>query len=682
MRLMHRYGEAITKHAKWTRGWAFVLGVLLAVAAFTAEQLGGLDSLDGSRGSEGFTNAQNSARRLFYPDDYIIGRYTEDGEESFETVTMRDPKFPGQNIEKTEKVGSYEYAPAGRKVGIILHIIVTVYMLVGLNTICDVYFCGALDEMGIAWNIQTDVAGATFMAAGGSAPEFFTALIGAVGVESDVGFSTIVGSAVFNVLAVIGCCGMAAKEPIELTWWPLLRDCSFYIFSLCLLAIFCSGPSYSEAELGPEGRICLGKNIVDEPLKCGGGKVELWEAIVLFLMYLLYCTIMYFNVKLKAFVEGLLGKKSTTDDVTEEVTEKNIKVSEVSNDDPKTDLHKAAQADCAPLADTIGSLGLQSASAQSSIPETTTHRGSHSRPCHADSKPHIHEKHIRRVHHHSNIIHSTSAINFIDEHSRRSSSKRSFNKVVDIPANLKVEDMDEDKENDGQAKDDDAANGNPEEELASIDSTRTDAIAEMMSMPESPMDRALWVLFSPLYAAMYYLIPRPSQKLFLLTFGLSLVFIGFYSYWLVYCVQMFSDAVLGGSAAVTIIMGFTLLAAGTSIPDLVSSMAVARAGEGDMAVSSSIGSNIFDILVGLPVPWIVKIGIVEMGVNGKSDYGVIINSPYIAIYVILLLFMVAMVILSILINKWYLNKVLGIIMGALYCLFLLIVIPLELFQFL
>ena len=33
---------------------------------------------------------------------------------------------------------------------------------------------------------------------------------------------------------------------------------------------------------------------------------------------------------------------------------------------------------------------------------------------------------------------------------------------------------------------------------------------------------------------------------------------------------------------------------------------VARLGWGDAAVSSSIGSNLFDILVGLPLPWILK----------------------------------------------------------------------------
>ena len=46
------------------------------------------------------------------------------------------------------------------------------------------------------------------------------------------------------------------------------------------------------------------------------------------------------------------------------------------------------------------------------------------------------------------------------------------------------------------------------------------------------------------------------------------------------------------------IMGLTILAAGTSIPDLITSVIAAKKGLGDMAVSSSVGSNIFDITVG------------------------------------------------------------------------------------
>ena len=39
------------------------------------------------------------------------------------------------------------------------------------------------------------------------------------------------------------------------------------------------------------------------------------------------------------------------------------------------------------------------------------------------------------------------------------------------------------------------------------------------------------------------------------------------------------------------IMGLTFLAAGTSVPDLITSVIVAKKGLGDMAVSSSIGKS-------------------------------------------------------------------------------------------
>merc|ERR1711920_624012 len=156
------------------------------------------------------------------------------------------------------------------------------------------------------------------------------------------------------------------------------------------------------------------------------------------------------------------------------------------------------------------------------------------------------------------------------------------------------------------------------------------------------------------------------------TFVVSLLFIAGFSFFLVYCVEILGQ-VLGIHV---IIMGFTLLAAGTSIPDAVSSVAVARAGEGDMAVSSSIGSNIFDILVGLPIPWLIKIGIVETA-KGNMNHQVKIVSNYIVLYVLLLLFMVACVILSIHFLGWRLNRNLGLAMMGLYALFLAVALSVE-----
>jgi Ca2+/Na+ antiporter len=49
-------------------------------------------------------------------------------------------------------------------------------------------------------------------------------------------------------------------------------------------------------------------------------------------------------------------------------------------------------------------------------------------------------------------------------------------------------------------------------------------------------------------------------------------------------------------------LGLTFVAAGTSFPDCLASLLVARKGAADMAVSNAFGSNIFDILLGLGAP--------------------------------------------------------------------------------
>lgn len=57
------------------------------------------------------------------------------------------------------------------------------------------------------------------------------------------------------------------------------------------------------------------------------------------------------------------------------------------------------------------------------------------------------------------------------------------------------------------------------------------------------------------------------------------------------------------------VMGLVIIAVGTSIPDALSSVLVARDGYGDMAVSNAIGSNVFDINLGLGLPFLIRIGI-------------------------------------------------------------------------
>lgn len=113
------------------------------------------------------------------------------------------------------------------------------------------------------------------------------------------------------------------------------------------------------------------------------------------------------------------------------------------------------------------------------------------------------------------------------------------------------------------------------------------------------------------------------------------------------------------------IMGITFLAAGTSVPDCMASLIVARQGMGDMAVSNSIGSNIFDILLGLGFPWALRTLIVDHGSV------VSINNKGLVYSVVLLLASVFLTVSSVHLNHWRLDRRLGLGLLFLYAIFLL-----------
>lgn len=90
---------------------------------------------------------------------------------------------------------------------------------------------------------------------------------------------------------------------------------------------------------------------------------------------------------------------------------------------------------------------------------------------------------------------------------------------------------------------------------------------------------------------------------YLKAFGVSIFFITALSWILVDMAVMFADAV----GLPPVVVALTILAGGTSAPDLISSVVVAKQGRGGMAVANAIGSNIFDILVGLGLPWLIAL---------------------------------------------------------------------------
>lgn len=72
------------------------------------------------------------------------------------------------------------------------------------------------------------------MAAGSSAPELFASIVSIANPNAaeELGVGTIVGSAVFNILMIIGATGVFAGQILHLDWRPLLRDATFYLLAV------------------------------------------------------------------------------------------------------------------------------------------------------------------------------------------------------------------------------------------------------------------------------------------------------------------------------------------------------------------------------------------------------------------------------------------------------------------
>ena len=106
------------------------------------------------------------------------------------------------------------------------------------------------------------------------------------------------------------------------------------------------------------------------------------------------------------------------------------------------------------------------------------------------------------------------------------------------------------------------------------------------------------------------------QKSYWRAFAVSIIFIAMLSYFLVEYAVVFADEL----SIPPVIVALTILAAGTSVPDLFASVVVARQGRGDMAVANAVGSNVFDILIGLGLPWVMVL-LIEGGpiVVGTAD---------------------------------------------------------------
>ena len=349
------------------------------------------------------------------------------------------------------------------------------YMFWALSIVCDDYFVASLEEISEALGLSPDVAGATFMPAGSSAPELFPSLMGVFAVQNDVGVGTIVGSAVFNLCCIIGGTAMFTPTTLVIDWKPITRDTLFYGLSIAAMI-------YVLAD----------------------GKVTTEEAGGLVATYFLYVLVMWANQSIMTGIEKCCGGE-----------------------------HKKV----------------------------------------------------------------------------------------------------EDHEFDGK-------DGTEEEEEGGVIST---AIA------------------LPISAAMACTIPNcaeeETKKYYILTFTMSIAWIGLLSYFMVEWASKLG-CLFGIHPA---IMGCTILAAGTSVPDAIGSLIVAREGQGDMAVSNAIGSNVFDILLGLGIPWLLN-GLIY-GVDLSVDASNLLVLSWILVATLVIVYITTVL------SGFKLTKCVGVIFFSLYFVF-------------
>ncbi|XP_029936051.1 sodium/potassium/calcium exchanger 1-like isoform X4 [Myripristis murdjan] len=646
------------------------------------------------------------------------------------TTTTTTTSHPDISIHITHRKGDYPpdiFSVQDRRQGwVILHIIGMIYMFVALAIVCDEFFVPALEVITNKLEISDDVAGATFMAAGGSAPELFTSLIGVFIAHSNVGIGTIVGSAVFNILFVIGMCAIFSKEMLHLTWWPLFRDVSFYILDLILLITF----------------------FLDN-------FIMWWESIILVLAYLLYVSFMKFNITIEQAVKSQINKhmsivKVWTAEEPEKESEpppapappapknedKSKTESEPTRNSPKSSKTAAepqedkARLRVRPVLQRGGSTAsLHNTSLRNTIFQLMIHtldplgeepavrgpvkppgprtarqetsfngdvRSEVSVQRRAKNKvkpldPPVTEKLERKSQHRpaeepkadqassaaaaggAAVEPSTSQPPKTEETSEKTADQPEEEEKVpegtggtdgsggngeDESGDEECSDSSESDEDDDDEKEEEKDDEEDEDEPLSLD------------WPDTRRKQATYLFLLPIVLPLWLTVPdvrRPeSKRFFVFTFLGSILWIAVFSYLMVWWAHQVGETV-GISEE---IMGLTILAAGTSIPDLITSVIVARKGLGDMAVSSSVGSNIFDITVGLPVPWLMF----TMLHNGEP---VTVSSNGLFCAIVLLFLMLLFVIFSIAMCRWRMSKKLGLTMFALYFVFLVLSVLLE-----
>ncbi|XP_061102913.1 sodium/potassium/calcium exchanger 2-like, partial [Conger conger] len=535
-----------------------------------------------------------------------------------------------------------------RRGAVVVHMMGMLYMFIALAIVCDEFFVPALTVITEKLQISDDVAGATFMAAGGSAPELFTSLIGVFISHSNVGIGTIVGSAVFNILFVIGMCAIFSRQILNLTWWPLFRDVSFYIVGLVMLIIF----------------------FLDNKITYG-------ESVGLLLCYSSYVTFMKFNSNMESFIKSIFNRNQVNELETMPKLESSALLSNASyapygeqSPGPGED---GTRLTTKPRLQRGGSsASLHNTLMRNSIFQLMIHTLDPLSEEFADSELGTYGKlkyyqtmsEEGKFREKASILHKMAKNKCQEDGDKANGVPGHTDKNLPTCSSVDVQVTPPMNGTTGQDPGQETGQETQSEEEEDEDQPLS------LAWPETPRKRITYLLIFPIVFLLWVTLPdvrkESSRRFFPVTFLGAISWIAAFSYLMVWWAHQVGETI----GITEEIMGLTILAAGTSIPDLITSVIVARKGLGDMAVSSSVGSNIFDITVGLPFPWLLY----------SLSHGlkpVTVSSNGLFCTIVLLFLMLVFVIISIASCKWRMSKLLGAIMFLLYLVFLVFSVLLE-----
>jgi K+-dependent Na+/Ca+ exchanger-like protein len=488
-----------------------------------------------------------------------------------------------------------------------MYIIVTVYMFLGLAIVCDDFFTPALEKISEKLSLSPDVAGATFLAAGSSAPEFFTSLGDTFSTGNSVGVGTIVGSAMFNILVIVAMAAASATEELKIDWRPVVRDCSFYSISILTMIIFFQD-----------------------------GRIYWWEGLIMVIIYFLYILFMTQNEKIFKMCE----KKKVLPEPGEEK-------------DPRYEIGRRTSVHY--------HKGLfQGKEREIILPDGT--------------------KGLM-----SDFIKRKNTAEFVAQNSAGGGDASADSKPTQTPdaeageagsagtGGTPADETDAARESGfaaaaAEADREAAASSNS----AGEDDDDPDDYWSRFKFPsdDSAFDKFLWVSGLPFVFLFQITIPdcakTKAEKYYIVTFIMSIGWIGGLCLGMVTFVTWFGCIL----EIDPVIMGITFLAIGTSIPDAIGSMVVARAGEADMAIANAVGSNVFDILLGLGFPWFLR-GAINESNDDKCDDYYPVRKCGIELNVGILFSTVGLFFLTLIAFKWRMNNKLGIVFLVLYLLYII-----------